>query len=51
MKNIKKWYKLTYLQNRESQMQKTSVRLLGRKGGEGINWKTGTDRHVLLYIK
>ena len=41
---------MNYLQNRESQMQKTIYGYRGERGG-GINWETGIDIYTLLYIK
>ena len=53
MWNLKKWYKGTYLQNRnrvtdvENQLMVTREE---RRWG-GINWKIGTDIYTVLYIK
>ena len=36
---------------KELQMQKTNLWLLGVRGGGGINWEIGMDIYTLLYIK
>ena len=47
----KKWYKRTYLQNRNrvTDVENTSVVSRGRVGGEGINWKIEVDVHTPVY--
>ena len=57
MWNLKKWYKKTYLQNRNRVTDvKNKLMVTRGKGGGvgvggGINWEIGTDIHTLLYIK
>ena len=50
--NIKKWYKWTYLQNRNrlGDLENEYMVSEGRVGG-GINWECGIDVHTLLYLK
>ena len=45
MWNIKKWYKITYLQNR-NRVTGVENKLRG-----GIDWAIGIDIYTLLYIK
>ena len=52
--NLKKWYKWTYLQNRNrvTDVEKQTYGYQGGKGaGGGINWEIGIDIYTLLYIK
>ena len=52
MWNLKKWYKWTYLQNRNRATDVENKLLVTRgKRGEGINWEIGIDIYTLLYIK
>ena len=51
--NLKKWYKWTYLQNRNRlRLRKQTY---GYQKGKvvvgGINWDFGIDTHTLLYLK
>ena len=48
----KKWYKSTYLQDR-NRVTDTENKLMVTKGESvgGINWEIGTDIYTLLYIK
>ena len=52
MWNLKKWYKWTYLQNR-NRVTDVENNLMGNRGERegGINWETGIDTYTLLYIK
>ena len=44
MWNLKKWYKWTYLQNRNSHgYRKQTYVYQGGKGGGGTNWEIGID--------
>ena len=47
MWNQKKWYKRTYLQNR-NRVTDVENKLMVRGGG--INWEIGIDAYTLLYI-
>ena len=51
MRNVKTWYKGTYLQNINS--HRSRKQHYGYQGGKegGINWEVGTDIYTLLYIK
>ena len=49
MWNLKIWYKLIYLQNRNTVTHVENE--LMWEGEEGINWETGIDIYTLLYIK
>ena len=53
MRNLKKWYKWTYLQNRTRVTDvKDNLMVTGEGGrGRGINWEIGIDIYTLLYIK
>ena len=46
-----KWYKWTYLQNRNSHRCRKQTWFTRRKGGGGTNWETGIDTDTILYIK
>ena len=48
MWTLKKWYKWTYLQNR-NRVTDVENKLMVRGGG--INWEIGIDIYTLLYIK
>ena len=51
---LKKWYKWTYLQNRNrvTDVEKQTYGYQGGKGaGGGINWEIGIDIYTQLYIK
>ena len=52
MWNLKKWYKGTYLQNRNG-VTDVKNKLMVTKGGKGgeINCEIGIDIYTLLYIK
>ena len=52
MWNLKKWYKRTYLhdRNRVTDVENKLMVTKGERGG-GINWEIGIDIHILLYIK
>ena len=52
MWNLKKWYKWTYLQNR-NRVTDVGNKLMVTQGerGRGINWEIGVDIYTLLYIK
>ena len=47
---LKKWYKRTYLQNR-NRLTDTENKLTVTKGerGEGVNWELGINRHTTKY--
>ena len=49
MWNLKIWYKLIYLQNKNT-VTHVENKLMG-EGEEGINWEIGIDIYTLLYIK
>ena len=53
MWNLKKWYKWTYLQNRNrvTDVENKLTVTKGERGGEGINWEIGIEIDTLLYIK
>ena len=47
-----KGYKRTYLQNRDRVTDVENKFIVTKGWGrEGINWETGTDIYILLYIK
>ena len=50
--NLKRWYKWTYLQNR-NRLTGIENKLIVTKGeeGGGINWEYGINIYTLLYIK
>ena len=52
MWNLEKWYKWTYLQNR-NRVTDVKNKLMVTKGERGgrINWEIGIDVYTLLYIK
>ena len=52
MWNLKKWYKWTYLQNR-NRVTDVENKLMVTSGDKerGINWETGIDIYTLLSIK
>ena len=52
MWNLKKWYKWSYLQNR-NRVTDIENKLMVTKGesGGGISWDIGIDIYTLLYIK
>ena len=47
----KKWYKWTYLENRNRVPDIENKRLPTGKGGGGINWEFGISKYTLLYVK
>ena len=53
MWNLKKWYKWTYLQNRNrlTDIKDKLMVTKGDRGGGGINLEFGISRYKLLYIK
>ena len=52
MWNLKKWYKWTYLQNRNRVTNvENKLTVTKGKGGGGINWEIGIDKYTLLYVK
>ena len=52
MWNLKKWYKRTYLQNRNrvTDVENKLMITKGQSGGK-LNWETGIDIYTLLYTK
>ena len=52
MWNLKKWYKRTYLQDR-NRVTDVENNLMDTKGGRGggMNWEIGIDIYTLLCIK
>ena len=52
MWNLKKWYKWSYLQNRNglTDIENKLMVTKGERGG-GINWEFGINIYTLLYIK
>ena len=53
MWNLKKWYKLSYLQNR-NRVKDVENKLMvtkGERGGGGINWEIRFDIYTRLNIK
>ena len=51
MWNLKKWYKWTYLQNRDRVTDVENKLMVTGGKGEVINWEIGIDVYTLLYIK
>ena len=52
MWNLKKWYKWTYLQNRNTVTDvENNLMVTSRETRGGINWEIGIDVYTLLYIK
>ena len=52
MWNLKKWYKWTYLQNRNRLTDvENKLKVTKGEGGGGINWEIGIDIYTLPYIK
>ena len=52
MQSLKKWYKWTYLQNKQThRLRNERLITTGKWWGEGINWKVGIDMYTLLYLK
>ena len=53
MWNLKKWYKLTYLQNRNrvTDVENKLMVTKGERVAGGINWETVIDIYTLLFIK
>ena len=50
--SLKKWYKWTYVQNKNRVTDvENTYGYPGGKGRGGINWKTGIDTYTLLHIK
>ena len=49
----KKWYKWTYLQNRNRVTDVENILIVtkGERERGGINWEIGTDIYTVLYIK
>ena len=52
MWNLEKWYRRSYLQNRNRDTQRRNIQTLWRELG-GMNWETGIGTYTLLilYIK
>ena len=50
---LKKWYKGTYLQNRNrvTNVENKLMVTRGESGRGGINWEIGIDIDTLLYLK
>ena len=53
MKNIKKWCKWTYLQNRKrlTDLEKELMVTIGEEWGRGLDWEFGIDMYTRLYLK
>ena len=51
--NLKKWYKWTYLQNRNTvtDVENKFMITKGERAGGGINWEIGIDIYTPLHIK
>ena len=52
MQNLEKWYRLTYLQNRNrDRCRETNLRMPRWERRGGMNWENGIDTYTLLGIK